>query len=96
MGLRSLLTQDQKAKMKELASTELSILELANKIGGSYYSVRYYVKIFNLPYKEAGNSNKKFSEQKEGAFNVDELEDWIVGGNRYSKYQQAKQNYGKI
>ena len=95
MSARTLLTQEQKIMMRKSASPDLSILELAKLIGGSYYSVRYYVKILNLPYRGAGSTNKAFSEQKEGTFNVDELEDWIVGGNRYSKYQQSKQNYGR-
>ena len=95
MSVKSLLKPEQIAKLFELASTELSAKELADKIGGSYYSVKYYLRTNNLPHRQAGYSNKQFTEQKEGTFNVDELEDWIVGGNRYSKYQQSKQNYGR-
>lgn len=94
MSARSILTQQQIQQIFELASPELSAKQLADKIGGSYYSVKYYLRSNSLPHKQEGYTNKPFSQQKEGSFNVDELEDWIVGGNRYSKYQQAKQNYG--
>ena len=95
MSVISKLSPDQVQQIFELASPELSAKQLADKIGGSYYSVKYYLRTNNLPHRQAGYSNKQFTEQKEGSFNVDELEDWIVGGNRYSKYQQAKQNYGR-
>lgn len=77
------MTQDQKAKIAELAPTN-NMKQIAEQVGATYDAVNSYCRKYGITPQSSHHAKKPFPKKvKEGCFDVTMYENWIVGPLKY-------------